>query len=428
PENQVTNDEFNKKTTEIEKSVDGIKESIKTVEKTQVSFNERVNTVEKNAEGTTASVKKLQETQTAQGKTISEATTTIGQHSEALKLTMKKKDVEDYVGGLGSINDLRNAAFAQGFKYWTQNGNSAVIDSSVTYRGYTTAKLHATGLTEDKWYSLHQTIDVTAGEDIVASGYFMSNNIGQGFVLEIEYLNAQGSRVSQSSIGIDVTANSNWIRAVIAGTVPVGAVKARYKPWVRRNGTLWIALPMLQRGTIATEFWLHPKDQTDADKMIEDIANRVATEDYNKKVTELERSISATERGVSIISGKQETFINETYKGYVTKTESRLEVLDEGIIAQILKDGIVTAINMSPGKITINAAKLDINADTMVKWLTAKGIDTNLIRIDGDKITIDKDGVTVKMLDFLFQDEWGTKTTAVSRRNLIADPDFSSVT
>ncbi|MEC2427802.1 hypothetical protein P9X00_00185, partial [Bacillus cereus] len=80
------------------------------------------------------------------------------------------------------------------------------------------------------------------------------------------------------------------------------------------------------------------------------------------------------------------------------------------------------------GKITIDAEKLNINADTMVKWLTAKGIDTNLIRIDGDKITIDKDGVTVKMLDFLFQDEWGTKTTAVSRRNLIADPDFSSVT
>ncbi|MGI8363048.1 phage tail spike protein [Bacillus cereus] len=429
PENQVTNNEFTKKTTEIEKSVDGIKESIKTVEKTQTSFDERVNTVEKNAEGTTASVKKLQETQTAQGKTISEATTTIGQHSEALKLTMKKKDVEDYVGGLGSINDLRNAAFAQGFKYWTQNGNSAVIDSSVTYRGYTTAKLHATGLTEDKWYSLHQTIDVTAGEDVVASGYFMSNNIGQGFVLEIEYLNAQGIRVSQSSIGIDVTANSNWIRAVIAGTVPVGAVKARYKPWVRRNGTLWIALPMLQRGKVATEFWLHPKDQTDIDKMIDDIANKVATEKYNQKVTELERSISATEKGVSIISGKQETFINETYNAYVKKTESKLEVLDEGILAQILKDGIVTAINMSPGKITINAAKLDINADTMVKWLTAKGIDTNLIRISGDKITIDgEEGVIVNMLDFLFKDEWGTKTTAISRRNLIADPDFSSVT
>ncbi|AQY41672.1 phage tail spike protein [Bacillus thuringiensis] len=428
PENQVTNNEFTKKTTEIEKSVDGIKESIKTVEKTQTSFDERVNTVEKNAEGTTASVKKLQETQTAQGKTISEATTTIGQHSEALKLTMKKKDVEDYVGGLGSINDLRNAAFAQGFKYWTQNGNSAVIDSSVTYRGYTTAKLHATGLTEDKWYSLHQTIDVTAGEDIVASGYFMSNNIGQGFVLEIEYLNAQGIRVSQSSIGIDVTANSNWIRAVIAGTVPVGAVKARYKPWVRRNGTLWIALPMLQRGKVATEFWLHPKDQTDVDKMLEDIANRVATEDYNKKVTDIEREIKATADGVEITSKKQEKFINETYAAYVKETGSKLKVLDEGILAEVKKGNIIAAINFSSEKLEIDVSKVAINADTMVKWLTAKGIDTNLIRINGDKITIDKDGVTVKMLDFLFQDEWGTKTTAVSRRNLIADPDFSSVT
>ncbi|MBJ8024505.1 phage tail spike protein, partial [Bacillus cereus] len=69
-QDQVTSDEFTKKTTKIEKSVNGIKESIKTVEKTQTSFDERVNTVEKNAEGTTASVKKLQETQTAQGKTI----------------------------------------------------------------------------------------------------------------------------------------------------------------------------------------------------------------------------------------------------------------------------------------------------------------------------------------------------------------------
>ena len=63
----------------------------------------------------------------------------------------------------------------------------------------------------------------------------------------------------------------------------------------------------------------------------------------------------------------------------------------------------------------------------MVKWLTAKGIDTNIIKVNGDKITIDKNGVTIKMLDFLFEDEWGTKTTVMPKRNLIADHDFSSV-
>ncbi|PFJ93190.1 hypothetical protein COJ11_14625 [Bacillus cereus] len=436
PENQVTSDEFTKKTTEIEKSVDGIKESIKTVEKTQTSFNERVNTVEKNAEGTTASVKKLQETQTEQGKTLTQAATTIQQHSEALKLTMKKKDVEDYVGGLGTVNELRDADFKLGQKYWFWNsGNGAIgsVDTNLKYKGMNTFAITVTGQTQDRWWGLtSQFIECQVNEEFVASGYF--NTDGKtpidsgGAFIEIEWWTGdKKTRIKTARTNIKVV-NHTWVRAVCSDKAPANASFVRWRYYVTRNGRLWCAAPMLQRGTIATEFWLHPKDQTDVDKILEDIANRVATEKYNQKVTELERSIGANEKGITIVSRKQETFINEIYNAYARKTESRLEVLDEGILAQILKDGIVTAINMSPGKITINAAKLDINADTMVKWLTAKGIDTNLIRINGDKITIDKDGVTVKMLDFLFQDEWGTKTTAVSRRNLIADPDFSSVT
>ncbi|EJP93327.1 phage tail spike protein [Bacillus cereus] len=435
PENQVTSDEFTKKTTEIEKSVDGIKESIKTVEKTQISFNERVNTVEKNAEGTTASVKKLQETQTEQGKTLTQAATTIQQHSEALKLTMKKKDVEDYVGGLGTVNELRDADFKLGQKYWFWNsGNGAIgsVDTNLKYKGMNTFAITVTSQTQDRWWGLtSQFIECQVNEEFVASGYF--NTDGKtpidsvGAFIEIEWWTGdKKTRIKTARTNIKVV-NHTWVRAVCSDKAPANASFVRWRYYVTRNGRLWCTAPMLQRGTIATEFWLHPKDQTDVDKMLEDIANRVATEKYNQKVTELERSIGANEKGITIVSRKQETFINETYNAYARKTESRLEVLDEGILAQILKDGIVTAINMSPGKITINAAKLDINADTMVKWLTAKGIDTNLIRINGDKITIDKDGVTVKMLDFLFQDEWGTKTTAVSRRNLIADPDFSSV-
>ncbi|MGT8955070.1 phage tail spike protein [Bacillus cereus] len=433
---EVTSKEtFTKKTTEIEKSVDGIKESIKTVDKTQTSFNERVNTVEKNAEGTTASVKKLQETQTEQGKTLSEATTTIGQHSEALKLTMKKKDVEDYVGGLGTVNELRDADFKLGQKYWfwnSGNGATGSVDTNLKYKGMNTFAITGTGQTQDRWWGLtSQFIECQVNEDFVASGYF--NTDGKtlidsgGAFIEIEWWTAdKKARVKTARTNIKVV-NHTWVRAVCTDKAPANAAFVRWRYYVTRNGRLWCAAPMLQRGAIATEFWLHPKDQTDVDKMMEDIANKVATEKYNQKVTELERSISATEKGVSIISGKQETFINETYNAYVKKTESRLEVLDEGILAQILKDGIVTAINMSPGKITINAAKLDINADTMVQWLTAKGIDTNLIKINGDKITIDKNGVTVKMLDFLFEDEWGTKTTVMPKRNLIADHDFSSV-
>ncbi|PGY58792.1 phage tail spike protein, partial [Bacillus thuringiensis] len=439
---QLSNEEvtskatFTKKTTEIEQSVKGIKETITDVENNQSGFDKRVTKVEKTADSISQNVGQVQEIQTQQGKILSEANSKIEQHSKALEMQLKMKDVVDYVGGLGTVNELRDADFKLGQKYWfwnSGNGATGSIDTNLKYKGMNTFAITVTGQTQDRWWGLtSQFIECQVNEEFVASGYFNTDGKTSidsgGAFIEIEWWTAdKKTRIKTARTNITVV-NHTWVGAVCTDKAPANAAFVRWRYYVTRNGRLWCAAPMLQRGTIATEFWLHPKDQTDADKMIEDIANRVATKDYDKKVTELERSIATNEEGVTIISKKQESFINETYNAYVKKTESKLQVLDEGILAQILKDGIVTAINMAPGKITINAAKLDINADTMVKWLIAKGIDTNLIRIDGDKITIDKDGVTVKMLDFLFQDEWGTKTTAVSRRNLIADPDFSSVT
>ncbi|PEQ78203.1 hypothetical protein CN501_13475 [Bacillus cereus] len=430
PEDQVTNEEFTKKTTEIEKSVNGIKESIKTVEKTQVDFSQRVTTVEKTADGIKENVTSLQEIQTKQGTQLQEAKAGWETTAKALEGKVEIKDVEDYVGGIGNQTVLRNVLWKNDTKYWIlQSGTTR--DTTVLYKGCNTLRTISTGNTADVYRGAsHEVINAGPGWNYVFSAYFYTDNkssIDNGAKMELKCLDANGNVLKQYGQEITLT-QAMWVRHHVFGLLVEGTKKVQVQYWLRRNGRLWVAQPMLQIGDKPSSFMENPVDIVDKDKIMEEMADKIATEDYTKKVTELERSISATEKGVSIISEKQETFINETYNAYVKKTESRLEVLDEGIIAQILKDGIVTAINMSPGKITINAAKLDINADTMVKWLTAKGIDTNLIRIDGDKITIDKDGVTVKMLDFLFQDEWGTKTTAVSRRNLIADPDFSSVT
>ncbi|PEW57536.1 hypothetical protein CN448_31735, partial [Bacillus cereus] len=81
---------------------DGIKENITKVEQNQTGFDKRVTTVEKNADSISQSVGKVQEIQTQQGKTLSEATSKIEQHSKALELQLKMKDVEDYVGGIGN--------------------------------------------------------------------------------------------------------------------------------------------------------------------------------------------------------------------------------------------------------------------------------------------------------------------------------------
>ncbi|MFV5894451.1 MULTISPECIES: phage tail spike protein [Bacillus cereus group] len=427
---EVTSKEtFTKKTTEIEQSVTGLKESIKTVEKTQGDFSERVTTVEKTADGIKENVTSLQEIQTKQGTQLQEAKAGWETTAKALEGKVEIKDVEEYVGGIGNQTVLRNVLWKNDTKYWIlQSGTTR--DTTILYKGCNTLRTISTGNTADVYRgATHEVINAGPGWNYVFSAYFYTDNkssIDNGAKMELKCLDANGNVLKQYGQEITLT-QGMWVRHHVFGLLVEGTKKVQVQYWLRRNGRLWAAQPMLQIGDKPSSFMENPVDIVDKDKIMEEVADKIATEDYTKKVTELERGISANEKGISLVSGKQETFINETYKGYVTKTESRLEVLDEGIIAQILKDGIVTAINMSPGKITINAAKLDINADTMVKWLTAKGIDTNLIRIDGDKITIDKDGVTVKMLDFLFEDEWGTKTTVMPKRNLIADHDFSSV-
>ncbi|PRT10606.1 hypothetical protein C6352_12915 [Bacillus thuringiensis] len=439
---QLSNEEvtskaaFTKKTTEIEQSVKGIKETITDVENNQSGFDKRVTKVEKTADSISQSVGQVQEIQTQQGKTLSEANSTIEQHSKALEMQLKMKDVEDYVGGIGNQTVLRNVLWKNDTKYWTlQSGTTR--DTTILYKGCNTLRTISAGNTADVYRGAsHEVLNAGPGWNYVFSAYFYTDNkssIDNGAKMELKCLDANGNVLKQ--YGQDITLTQGiWIRHHVFGLLVEGTKKVQVQYWLRRNGRLWAAQPMLQIGDKPSSFQENPVDIVDTDKIIEELGDRIATEEFNQKITDLTRTIKQDTEGIVIESIKRETYskteAGEKFadKGYVKEMGSKLQVLDDGILAQILKDGIVTALNMSPGKITINAAKLDINADTMVKWLTAKGIDTNLIRIDGDKITIDKDGVTVKMLDFLFQDEWGTKTTAVSRRNLIADPDFSSVT
>ncbi|OUA60348.1 hypothetical protein BK785_09280 [Bacillus thuringiensis serovar bolivia] len=429
PENQVTNDEFTKKTTEIEKSVNGIKESIKTVEKTQVDFSERVTTVEKTADGIKEKVTSLQEIQTKQGTQLQEAKAGWETTAKALEGKVEIKDVEDYVGGIGNQTVLRNVLWKNDTKYWVLS-SASTRDTTVLYKGCNTLRTISTGNTTDVYRGAsHELINAGPGWNYVFSAYFYTDNkssIDNGARMELKCLDANGNVLKQ--YGQDITLTQGmWVRHHVFGLLVEGTKKVQVLYWLRRNGRLWAAQPMLQIGDKPSSFQENPVDIVDKDKIMDELADKIATEDYTKKVTELERSINANERGISFVSEKQETFINETFDAYVKKTGSRLEVLDKGILAEVKNGNIIAAINFSSEELEIDVSKVAINADTMVKWLTAKGIDTNLIRINGDKITIDKDGVTVKMLDFLFEDEWGTKTTVMPKRNLIADHDFSSV-
>ncbi|MGA4466986.1 phage tail spike protein [Bacillus bombysepticus] len=99
PEEQVTTDEFTQKTTEIAKSVDGIKETITKVENNQSGFDKRVATVEKDATAIKQNVSLIQNTQTEQGRQLQEAKAGWENTAKALEGKVELKQVEDYVAG-----------------------------------------------------------------------------------------------------------------------------------------------------------------------------------------------------------------------------------------------------------------------------------------------------------------------------------------
>ncbi|OUB18776.1 hypothetical protein BK708_20745 [Bacillus thuringiensis serovar yunnanensis] len=99
PEEQVTMDEFTQKTTEITKSVDGIKETITKVENNQSGFDKRVATVEKDATTIKQNVSLIQNTQTEQGRQLQEAKAGWENTAKALQGKVELKQVENYVAG-----------------------------------------------------------------------------------------------------------------------------------------------------------------------------------------------------------------------------------------------------------------------------------------------------------------------------------------
>ncbi|WP_436705686.1 tail fiber domain-containing protein [Bacillus cereus] len=98
-EDQVTTDEFTKKTTEIEKSVDGVKNTVTTVQNSQAGFEKRMTTVEQTASGLSTTVGNLNNVVSDQGKKLTEANSKLEQQATAIGAKVELKQVEDYVAG-----------------------------------------------------------------------------------------------------------------------------------------------------------------------------------------------------------------------------------------------------------------------------------------------------------------------------------------
>ncbi|MEE6153675.1 phage tail spike protein, partial [Bacillus cereus] len=401
----------------------------------------KTNTIKQTVDSNQQTINSLSQTQGQQGAIIQQNTSDITQLNNQIKSKVSETQMQNYVGGLGSTNMLLNTAFEKrdidknsgtitsrtpSFDKWIVPAG-VTVDVARHHDGYNSAKIEKTGQTNPVYAGINQIIPVTSRSGVyVYSAWFYTDNKslfeGQGGVIKMQLWNGNTALDFVQTELEPLLVNGSWVFASVNLGMPNKDVThIRAEIWVRKNGRMWVSQPMLQQGSTPSTFMENPKDIGNYDVLVGEIAKKVATSDFNNKVTQMETTINQQSNRIDLKAEKTDVYTKTEANGQfgskamVEKHESSITLMSNEINSTVKKGDIISSINQTAEKITINAAKLDINADTMVKWLTAKGIDTNLIRINGDKITIDKDGVTVKMLDFLFQDEWGTKTTAVSR-------------
>ncbi|PGX99279.1 phage tail spike protein [Bacillus thuringiensis] len=462
---QLSNDEvtskadFTKTTNEIKQTVDTNSQTISTVQKDQGTMQTTLNEVKQTTNSNSFDIKTLTEKQTDQGKLIQENKNEITQTQDSLSSKISEKQMKAYVGALGSTNQFFNTEFKK--KTVDANGNvtneiastdkwtiaGVVSGATVTpvtdrrHDGYNSVRIANAGVVANSWTGISQSIGAlqNSGDYVLSAWVYVvdKNLLDQGACVKLQFFNGSTAvgNFTQTEFK-DSLVNGSWIlvsATIKAPDIPITRLQGEI--WVRRNGTMWISQPQLQQGKEPSVYMPNPKDITNYKELVDLVADKIAKKDFDTVTEKLQSSINQNTQEIKLRVEAEKVYTKEQAndqfagKSYVENLESQISQTAESIKSTVKKGDIISSINQTAEQITIDVSKLAINADTMVKWLTAKGIDTNLIRISGDKITIDgEEGVIVNMLDFLFKDEWGTKTTAVSRRNLIADPDFSSVT
>ncbi|SFC03089.1 Prophage endopeptidase tail [Bacillus sp. 491mf] len=386
-----SNETITNKINTVEETADGIKENITKVESDQETFNQRITTVEKSAEGISQNVSEIKEVQTSQRKAIEQANSTIEQHSNALNLAVKIKDVENYVSGVGNANLIRNSRFTQGTKYWGIAAKfPAVVDQDTTYLGDFSMKLTVFGQTSPVYNSFTSNrIPIQAGEEVVVSAYFMTKNIDEHYNKKLRmvavFWKSDGTQFSAGTHDFTIS-NDTWTRQEFTKVAPPEAASVGLRAYVLQNGTFWLAHPMLQKGNKASAYVENPNDIVDKDQILEDLAHKVATEDYNKKMTEIDRQIVANTEGIRISAKSTEVYTKVEADGkyatgaYVKTVEGRIDVTEKAITNTVRKGSVISEINQTAEAIKIEAKRINLVGAVTAESIAGKFLEGITIR------------------------------------------------
>lgn len=395
-------------------------------------LNSRTNTIKQTLDSTVSTVNTLSTTQGQHTTQITQQGTAITQMNNEINLRVKTTEMTDYIGKLGAENELRNSAFetktinpstgiitsrTPSLDKWALNipanvGGSVVAEATRNREGYNSAKIVVTGAgTTDRYVGISQSIPATinSGDYVFGAWFYVQDKalLDNGAVIKLQFFNGTTGSTNVQTELTPKLVNNGWVYAEVKTTAPSTTITTlKADIWVRRNGTLWVSQPMLQYGSNASAFMEHPQDYVNYDALVNEVAKKVATSDYNSKISTIESSIQQANNAINLrvlatdVYNKTDSDGRFGSKSIVDTAVSEIGILKNQITLKVEAGGIASAINQTAQSVLIQASKIYLDGFIEAKHLKANKlvgvtIETEPQIFTGAKLSLNRQNLTI---------------------------------
>lgn len=331
---------------------------------------------------------------------VEEVTRELELTNESLKSKISEKQMQDYVGGLGSTNILFNSAFEDreinptsgviisrtpSLSKWSVTataGTAVTPTTSKRHDGYNSVQIQATGLTGNVLTGISQMTPVASNSGkVVLSAWIFTNSkdsLDQDGYLEIKFRNGLTVVATTNVTLKDKLTNGVWTFISVTADVPSSAVThTEACIGINKNGLIWASQPQLQQGENPSSFMENPKDYANYDQLVGEIAKKVATSEFDSKVSILETSINQQSDRIDLKAEKTDVYNKVDSDGrygskaIVDNHTSQLSLMSDEINLRVKSGDIASTINQTAQSVLIQASKIYLDGYIEAKHLKA---------------------------------------------------------
>ena len=140
--------------------------------------------------------------------------------------------------------------------------------------------------------------------------------------------------------------------------------------------------------------------------LLAELANKLATEQFNQKMTMIDNRFTINEQGINAAAKKTEVYTIEQANGqfakdsYVRDMETRLQLTEKGVSLSVKENDVIAAFNMSKENITLNANRINLKGFITASHIKGQVLEGVTLKTSGNRfVEINKQDMKIFDLD-----------------------------